>query len=57
MRSRRELTALEATRRLGISLEYLYRLLWTGKLPGKKVGKQWRVSPEAVEERLRRRGE
>ncbi len=33
-----ELTAIEAARRLGVGLDYLYSLLWTGKLQGRKAG-------------------
>lgn len=52
-----ELSAVEAARRLRVGLDYLYSLLWTGKLQGRKVGKQWRVPAEAVEARLKQRGE
>lgn len=52
-----ELSAVEAARRLGVGLDYLYSLLWTGKLKGRKVGKQWRIPAEAVEARLKQRGE
>lgn len=53
----KDLSAIEAARRLGIGLDYLYSLLWTGKLEGRKVGKRWRIPLEAVEARLKRRGE
>lgn len=54
----KDLSAIEAARRLGVGLDYLYSLLWTGKLQGRKVDKQWRVSCEAVEARLKNmRGE
>lgn len=56
MAEKKELTAVEAARRLGIGLDYLYSLLWTGKLEGRKAGKQWRVPAEAVEARLKQRG-
>jgi len=53
-----EISALEAARRLGIGLDYLYGLLWTGKLEGRKVGKRWRIAVDAVEARLKHtRGE
>jgi excisionase family DNA binding protein len=52
-----EVSAIEAARRLGVGLDYLYSLLWTGKLQGRKVGKQWRIPAEAVEARLKQRGE
>jgi excisionase family DNA binding protein len=51
-----EISAIEAARKLGVGLDYLYSLLWTGKLQGRKVGKQWRIPVEAVETRLKQRG-
>jgi excisionase family DNA binding protein len=57
MTKERELSAVEAARRLRVGLDYLYSLLWTGKLQGRKVGKQWRIPAEAVEARLKQRGE
>ena len=52
-----EMSAIEAARKLGIGLDYLYSLLWTSKLEGRKVGKQWRIPVSAVEARLKQRGE
>ncbi len=52
----KELSAIEAARRLGVGLDYLYSLLWTEKLQGRKVGKQWRIPSQAVETRLKQRG-
>jgi excisionase family DNA binding protein len=57
MTKQTELSAIEAARRLGVGLDYLYSLLWTGKLQGRKVGKRWSVRIEAVEARLKQRGE
>jgi len=57
MTKTQELSAIEAARRLGVGLDYLYSLLWTGKLQGRKAGKKWRIPVEAVEARLRQRGE
>jgi excisionase family DNA binding protein len=51
-----ELTATEACRRLGISLDYLYRLLYSQRLPARKVDKTWRIPAAAVEERARQMG-
>jgi excisionase family DNA binding protein len=51
-----EVSAIEAARKLGVGLDYLYSLLWTGKLAGRKVGRQWRIPIEAVEVRLKQRG-
>jgi excisionase family DNA binding protein len=53
----KELSAVEAARRLGVGLDYLYSLLWTRKLQGRKVGKQWRIPADAVDARLKQRGE
>jgi len=53
MTKEKELSAIEAARRLGVGLDYLYSLLWTRKLQGRKVGKQWRIPAEAVEARLK----
>jgi excisionase family DNA binding protein len=50
-----ELSAVEAARQLGVGLDYLYSLLWTGKLPGRKSGRVWRIPVSAVTERLRAR--
>jgi excisionase family DNA binding protein len=57
MTKQAEMSAIEAARKLGVGLDYLYSLLWTGKLRGKKVGKHWRIPAEAVEARLKDRGE
>jgi excisionase family DNA binding protein len=48
-----EMLPIEAARRLGISLEYCYRLIWLGKLRAYKVGRSWRVAAESVDQRLR----
>ena len=47
-----EITAVEAARRLGVGLDYLYSLLWTGRLAARKEGKRWLVSADAVEQRM-----
>lgn len=43
-----EVGAAEAARRLEIALDYLYRLLWSGKLAGRKIGKTWRIPVDAI---------
>ncbi len=53
--NKQELSPIEAARRLGVGLQYVYSLLWTGKLAGRKVGRSWRVSAQAVETKLRER--
>jgi len=52
-----ELTAAEACRRLGITLDSLYRLVYAARLPARKEGRCWRIPESAVAERLRKRGE
>ena len=36
------------------ALDYLYSLLWTGKLAGRKVNGKWRVLERSVAERLQK---
>jgi excisionase family DNA binding protein len=57
MKRAMEISALEAARRLGVGLDYLYSLLWTGKLEARKVNRKWLVSIDAGEARLKQRGE
>jgi len=49
------LTASEASRQLGISIDYLYRLVWSAKLPAHKEADTWRISASAVRERVAKR--
>ena len=49
------LSVREAAQQLGYTLSYLYVLLACGRLEAEKVGKQWRVSAEAVNARIERR--
>ncbi len=51
----RELTAIQATRRLGITLDALYRLIYAGRLRARKEDRRWRISALAVAERLKKR--
>lgn len=48
----REVSAVEAARRLNVGLDYLYSLLWTGRLPGRKVRGRWKVPVDAIKNRL-----
>ena len=50
-----ELTPREASRKLRVSLYFVYQLLWSGKLPGKKVGKSWAIPKDAIDARLNER--
>jgi excisionase family DNA binding protein len=52
-KDRIEVTAIEAARTLGVGLDYLYGLVWIGKLSGRKEGRRWRISLSSVEARLK----
>lgn len=39
----------EAAERLWVSYTTAYRLVRRGELPAAKIGKQWRIEPEALE--------
>ena len=54
--SERMLSAREARKRLGVSLDFLYRILWSGQLPGaRKVKGRWMIPAKAVEARRKQR--
>jgi len=55
MENKKELTASESCRHLGITLDALYRLLYSGKLQGRKVEGVWRIPLSEVEQRLKRK--
>ncbi len=50
-----EVGVAEASRRLGITIDHLYSLLWAAKLKARKVDGKWRIPVEAIEERRARR--
>jgi excisionase family DNA binding protein len=56
MNSQKVLSVREAAKRLGCTLKYVYDLLYSGRLPARKSGHQWRIPAEAVEARLKQRG-
>jgi excisionase family DNA binding protein len=43
------IAAKDAARTLGLSMDYVYRLLMAGKLSGRKVDRNWEVDSESVE--------
>ena len=51
------LSVSETARKLGISLDGVYRLLYSGKLAGSKTDGKWHISTAAVEARLSERGQ
>jgi len=46
----------EAARQLGVSIRFVYDLVWSGKLPAQKVDKVWRIPASAIDARLKQRG-
>jgi excisionase family DNA binding protein len=48
-----EISAIQAARILGVGLDYLYGLIWTGKLEARKEGNRWRVSASSVDSRFK----
>jgi excisionase family DNA binding protein len=57
MKRSRSLSVRDAAKLLGVSIKFVYDLIWAGTLKAKKVGKTWCIPPSAIEARLRRRGE
>lgn len=56
MKKANEITPRATAQKLGVSLYFVYQSLWAGKLPGRKVGRGWRIPMAAVEDRLKKRG-
>ena len=52
-----ELSVIQASRTLGITLDAIYRLIYAGKLAARKSEGKWLISATAVESRLRAREE
>jgi excisionase family DNA binding protein len=52
--SPRYLSPREAAVRLGYDLDYVYKLIWAGRLGAQKIDGAWQVSSSAVEARLAR---
>jgi len=53
MKRQLELTPREAAQKLGIGLDSVYSLLWSRKLPAKKVDGRWLVKASEVGARLK----
>lgn len=51
----RNYSPAEAARKLGISLEYVYRQIWAGKLPAQKKNGKWYVPALELERRVKDR--
>jgi excisionase family DNA binding protein len=57
MKNETVLSPREAARRLGISLNAVYALIWAGKIHAEQHQNRWHVSAPAVQERLARQGQ
>ena len=51
-----EVSAREAAQMLHVNLQFLYQLIWSGKLAGRKVEGTWRIPRSVVEARRKERG-
>jgi excisionase family DNA binding protein len=56
-RDKKSIGIREAARKLNFTLKYVYDLVYLGRLPATKTGRQWRIPLSAVEARLKQRGE
>lgn len=50
MAQQQHISALEASNSLGVSLDFLYQLLWNKRIEAHKEGRTWKVSVASVEE-------
>jgi excisionase family DNA binding protein len=53
----KEVSPAHAARRLGVTLDAIYKLIYAGKLPAHKSGTRWFVPIVAVEARLKAKEE
>ncbi len=51
----KQLTVSQASRTLGITLDYIYRLIYAGKLAARKSEGRWLIPVSAIESRLKAR--
>ena len=52
---RKELTVVQASRKLGVTLDALYRLIRAAKIPARKEHGCWLIPVAAIENRLKMR--
>jgi excisionase family DNA binding protein len=55
MKNKNLLTIPEAARKLGVTLRYVYDLVYAGRLKAEKVAGRWQIPNSEVEARLRKR--
>ena len=49
------ISAAELSKKAGVGLDYIYRLLWSGKLPAVRVDGRWQINEADAEQFLRDR--
>jgi len=52
--TKKTVSVRQAAKQLGCTLKYVYDLLYSGRLAGEKVGRQWRISAEALRAKIQR---
>jgi excisionase family DNA binding protein len=50
-----EMTVIAAARLMGITLDAVYRSIYSGRLPARKEAGRWLIPAPAIEARLKRR--
>ena len=56
MKNKNEMTPKEAAQELKVRLDYLYPLIWAGKLEARRVDGRWLISQTAVRALAEKRG-
>ena len=51
----KELGVIDAARKLGVTLDAVYRQIYAGRCPARKGGHKWLIRAEWVEQRLKQR--
>lgn len=52
---RNELTVIGAARQLGLTLDAIYRAIYSGRLPARKQAGRWLIPSSAITARLKAR--
>jgi excisionase family DNA binding protein len=55
MEAEKSMSVRDAACALGVSLDLVYKLVWSGKLSGQKIDGKWRISGEEVRFRLEKK--
>ena len=55
MKQTQSMSVRDVARTLGVSIKFVYDLIWAGTLQAEKVGKTWRVPATAVDARIKLR--